>query len=109
MQLATIEFARNVCGLKKATSTEFDPKTKQPVIDLIPEQKELIKNKQYGATMRLGAWDCKIIPKTIASKAYKKGLVSERHRHRYEFNNEYRNLLTSKGLVISGINPEKIW
>ncbi|HPD19855.1 MAG TPA: CTP synthase, partial [Candidatus Pacearchaeota archaeon] len=96
MQLATIEFARNVCGLKKATSTEFDPKTKQPVIDLIPEQKELIKNKQYGATMRLGAWDCKIIPKTIASKAYKKGLVSERHRHRYEFNNEYRNLLTSK-------------
>jgi len=71
MQLATIEFARNVCGLKKATSTEFDPKTQEPVIDLMPEQKELIKNKRYGATMRLGAWNCRIVSKTIASKAYK--------------------------------------
>ena len=107
MQLATIEFARNVCGLKKATSTEFEPNSKQPVIDFMPEQKELIKKKKYGATMRLGAWDCKIIPKTIASKAYGKGMISERHRHRYELNNDYRDLLTSKGLIVSGINPEK--
>ncbi len=107
MQLATIEFARNVCGLKKATSTEFDPKTQEPVIDLMPEQKELIKNKRYGATMRLGAWNCRIVSKTIASKAYKQKLISERHRHRYELNNKYRELLTSKGLIVSGINPEK--
>jgi len=107
MQLATIEFARNVCGLKKATSTEFQSNSTQPVIDFMPEQKELIKKKKYGATMRLGAWDCKVIPQTIASKAYGKGMISERHRHRYELNNDYRDLLTSKGLIVSGINPEK--
>ncbi|MDD5555581.1 MAG: CTP synthase [Candidatus Pacebacteria bacterium] len=107
MQLATIEFARNVCGLKKATSTEFQPNSTQPVIDFMPEQKELIKHKKYGATMRLGAWDCKVMPQTIASKAYGKGMISERHRHRYELNNDYRDLLTSKGLIVSGINPEK--
>lgn len=107
MQLATIEFARNVCGLKKATSTEFEPNSSEPVIDFMPDQKELIKNKKYGATMRLGAWNCKLKPKTNAFKAYKENLVSERHRHRYELNNDYRNLLTSKGLIISGINPEK--
>ena len=107
MQLATIEFARNVCGLKKATSTEFEPNSNEPVIDFMPEQKELIKNKKYGATMRLGAWNCKLKPKTNAFKAYKENLVSERHRHRYELNNDYWDLLTSKGLIISGINPEK--
>lgn len=107
MQLATIEFARNVCGIKEATSTEFKPNTKDPVIDFMPEQKELIKNKKYGATMRLGAWDCKIIGNTIAKKAYEKEHISERHRHRYELNNDYRDLLISKGLIISGINPEK--
>jgi len=73
----------------------------------MPEQKELIKNKRYGATMRLGAWNCRIVSKTIASKAYKQKLISERHRHRYELNNKYRELLTSKGLIVSGINPEK--
>lgn len=107
MQLATIEFARNVCNLKKATSTEFEPNSKEPVIDFMPEQKELIKKKNYGATMRLGAWDCKVLPSTIARKAYKKEMISERHRHRYELNNDYRELLTSKGLIVSGINPEK--
>lgn len=107
MQLATIEFARNVCGLKKATSTEFEPNSKEPVIDFMPEQKELIKKKKYGATMRLGAWDCKVLPNTIAKKAYNKKMISERHRHRYELNNDYRELLISKGLIISGINPEK--
>jgi len=107
MQLATVEFARNVCGLKKATSTEFEPNSKQPVIDFMPEQKELIKHKKYGATMRLGAWDCQVMPKTIAGRAYGKGMISERHRHRYELNNDYRDLLVSKGLIVSGVNPEK--
>jgi CTP synthase len=107
MQLATIEFARNVCGIKDAISTEFDSKAKNPVIDLMKEQIELMKKKKYGATMRLGAWDCKIIPGTISAKAYKEKSISERHRHRYEFNNDYRELLVKKGLIISGINPEK--
>ncbi|HNP79807.1 MAG TPA: CTP synthase, partial [Candidatus Pacearchaeota archaeon] len=106
MQLATIEFARNVCGLKEATSTEFKPNSKQPVIDFMPEQKELIKNKKYGATMRLGAWDCKLIDNTIAKKAYKQDMISERHRHRYELNNLYRKQLEDKGLVIAGTSPD---
>jgi len=107
LQLATIEFARNVCGIKDATSTEFDNKANYPVIDLMEEQKDLMKKHKYGATMRLGAWDCKINNGTISSKAYKKDLISERHRHRYEFNNKYREILTSKGLIIGGVNPEK--
>ncbi|MFA5754817.1 MAG: CTP synthase [Candidatus Paceibacterota bacterium] len=107
MQLAVIEFARNVCKIEDATSTEFDPKAKSPLIDLMEEQKEVMKNHKYGATMRLGAWDCKINKGTISSKAYKKESISERHRHRYEFNNKYLDLLTSKGLIIGGINPKK--
>ena len=107
LQLAVIEFARNVCNIKDATSTEFDSKTKSPLIDLMEEQKDLMKNHRYGATMRLGSWDCKINKGTISSKAYKEDLISERHRHRYEVNNKYRDLLTSKGLVIGGVNPEK--
>ncbi len=108
MQLATIEFARNVCGLKSATSTEFDQKTKEPVIDLMPEQKEIIKTKKMGATMRLGAYDCQLTPETRAYAAYgKQKLISERHRHRYELNNDYRQMLENGGLVISGNNPQK--
>jgi CTP synthase len=107
LQLATIEFARNVCGIKDANSTEFDSKVKNPVIDLMEEQKEVMKKHKFGATMRLGAWDCKVNKGTISSKAYKENLISERHRHRYEFNNKYREALTSKGLIIGGINPEK--
>ena len=107
LQLAVIEFARNVCNIKDATSTEFNSKTKSPLIDLMEEQKDLMKNHRYGATMRLGAWDCKINKGTISSKAYKEDLISERHRHRYEVNNKYRDLLISKGLVIGGVNPEK--
>lgn len=107
LQLAVIEFARNVCNIKDATSTEFNSKTKSPLIDLMEEQKDLMKNHRYGATMRLGAWDCKINKGTISSKAYKENLISERHRHRYEVNNKYRDLLISKGLVIGGVNPEK--
>lgn len=108
MQLATIEFARNVCGIKSATSTEFDKKTNEPVIDLMPEQRQLIKSKKMGATMRLGAYDCELEPNTRAYEAYgKERMISERHRHRYELNNDYRKILEDGGLVISGNNPQK--
>ncbi len=117
MQLAVIEFARNVCGFKKANSTEFSPDCKTPVIDVMPDQKTLLHEKKYGGTMRLGAYLCEIKPKTRTFQAYlaskapfpaKKLLyTSERHRHRYELNNEFRHALESKGMVISGINPEK--
>ena len=123
LQLAVIEFARNVCGLKGACSTEFLPKSRNSigdeskdsssrfavarVIDVMPEQKALIKEKRMGGTMRLGAYRCKIAPKTRAFKAYGKLEVSERHRHRFEVNNAYREALEAKGLVISGVNPER--
>jgi len=117
MQLAVIEFARNVCGLKKANSTEFSADCKTPVIDIMPDQKTLLHEKKYGGTMRLGAYLCEIKPKTRTFQAYfgskapfpaKKPLyTSERHRHRYELNNEFKQALESKGMVISGINPEK--
>ncbi len=107
MQLATIEFARNVCGLKDAHTTEINPKTENPVIDFMTDQKDKIKNKEYGGTMRLGAYPCKLTKGTKAQKAYKEVNISERHRHRYEVNNDYRDVLEEKGLVISGINPER--
>lgn len=116
MQMAVVEFARNVCGLKKANSTEFSAKC-LPVIDVMPEQKALLKEKRYGGTMRLGAYLCEVKPKTLSFRAYfsskplkagKRGLsISERHRHRYELNNEFREVLERKGLVIAGINPER--
>ena len=113
MQLATIEFARNVCGLKNANSTEFSKKC-QPVIDVMEEQKALLKEKHYGATMRLGAYKCKLYPDTVSFSAYKKDpaanrpfVISERHRHRYEFNNAFRDKLRGKGLTLAGINPER--
>ena len=107
LQLAVIEFARNVCGVKDATSREFDSKAANPVIDLMEEQKELMKKHNYGGTMRLGAWDCKIKKGTVAYRAYRAEDISERHRHRYEVNNDYRDLLVKKGLVVSGINTKK--
>lgn len=117
MQLAVIEFARNVCGLKSANSTEFSPDCKTPVIDVMPDQKTLLHEKKYGATMRLGAYLCEIKPKTRAFQAYfasmtpfpakKPYYTSERHRHRYELNNEFKQALEQKGMVISGICPEK--
>ncbi|MCH8741848.1 CTP synthase [Patescibacteria group bacterium] len=107
MQLAVIEFARNVCGLKKANSTEFSKNCEVPVIDIIPEQKALLKEKKYGGTMRLGAYKCKIKPKTISFRAYKGSETSERHRHRYELNNSFREALEAKGMVMAGINPER--
>ncbi len=107
LQLSVIEFARNVCKLKGANSTEIDPNTKYPVIDVIPEQKALLKEKRYGGTMRLGEYLCQVKKGTISFKAYKKNLILERHRHRYEVNNEFRELLEKKGLVIAGINPQR--
>ncbi len=107
MQLATIEFARNVCGLKDAHTTEIQAKTPHPVIDILPEQKVNLRKKDFGATMRLGAYPCKLKEGSIAHKAYKSSLISERHRHRYELNNEYRKALEDKGMVMSGVNPER--
>ena len=107
MQLSVIEFARNVAGLKGANSTEFSPSSQYPVIDLMLEQKFLLKDKRYGGTMRLGAYDCNIKPGTISFRAYKKSRILERHRHRYEFNNAFREILEKKGLVIAGVNPQK--
>lgn len=104
MQCAVIEFARNVCGLKDANSTEFDKKCKYPVISLLEEQKKI---KDMGGTMRLGAYPCRIKKSSLAYKAYKNELISERHRHRYEFNNKYRSLLAKRGIVFSGIYAKK--
>ena len=107
MQIATIEFARNVCGLDRANTTEIDRDTPHPIIDVMPEQKVNLQKKDYGATMRLGAYPCKLKEGTIAHEAYKSDLISERHRHRYELNNEYTKTLEDKGLVMSGINPDR--
>jgi len=107
MQLAVVEFARNVCGLKGANSTEFSKTTKFPVIDVMPEQKALIKEKKYGGTMRLGEYKCQLKEDTISFRVYGKKIIRERHRHRYELNNKFRKILEKKGLKISGINPER--
>ncbi len=104
MQIAVIEFARHVLNIKDANSSEFDAKTKNPVIDLMPEQKG---TKQLGGSMRLGAYECRIKAGTHASRAYGKDIIYERHRHRYEFNNDYREDVVSKGMVISGEYPGK--
>ena len=141
MQLAVVEFARNVCGLKRAASTEFLPESRHPVgdedksssspfarlrlarvgdelrsssrfakarvIDVMPEQKALLKEKKYGGTMRLGAYKCEIKPKTRTFSAYRCNFTSERHRHRYELNNEFREVLERRGMIMAGINPER--
>jgi CTP synthase len=111
MQLSAIEFARNVCNLKQATSREFINSTKKDheiksdlIIDAMTEQRALTDK---GGTMRLGAFKCKLEPKTLAAKIYKKSLISERHRHRFEFNNKYKQILEKAGLVFSGINPDR--
>jgi CTP synthase len=104
MQVMLIEFARSVLKLKDAFSTEFNKKTKNPVICLLEEQRNI---KQKGGTMRLGAYQCSIMPNTIAGIAYTKKEISERHRHRYEFNNAYREKFEKKGVVFSGINEMK--
>jgi CTP synthase len=104
MQTACIEFARNVCGLKEANSSEFDPSTPHRVIYKL---RELLGVEEMGGTMRLGAWTCVLTPDTLASKIYNNETeISERHRHRYEFNREYEALLTGAGLRISGTTPD---
>ncbi|MDP3785173.1 MAG: CTP synthase [bacterium] len=106
MQLAVIEFARHAAGMKGAHSTEVNPRTKYPVIDLMAEQKEKVFKGKMGGTMRLGAYACRLKDKTVARRAYSERTVHERHRHRYEFNNALKEVLESKGLVSSGTNPE---
>ena len=106
LQMAVIEFARNVCGIKKANSAEFCPDCADKVIDSMAEQKALLKEKKYGGTNRLGAYQCQLKAGTISRKAYGCELISERHRHRYEVNNEYREILEKKGLIMAGLNPE---
>ena len=103
MQMAVIEFARNVLELKDANSTEFDEITKNPVIHIMETQKSIVKK---GGTMRLGAYPCKIKEGTKTSEAYKKEMISERHRHRFEFNNDYRNMFEENGMIISGTSPD---
>lgn len=115
MQMATIEFARNVAGLKGANTTEVDDENPHPVIHIMPDQEKKLLKREYGATMRLGGWDCVIARGTITEKYYTEaGLIkktgqakiNERHRHRYEFNNQYREKLQKAGLVISGTSPD---
>ncbi|MBM5789803.1 CTP synthase [Candidatus Parcubacteria bacterium] len=107
MQCAVIEFARHVVGLKKAHTTEIDEATPHPVVHLLPGQEEKVKDKSYGGTLRLGAYHCALRAGTAARRAYGKAVVEERHRHRYEFNNVYRDQLVKAGLVVSGVNPEQ--
>lgn len=130
MQMAVVEFARNVLKLEKANSFEVDNKTKYPVVHIMPDQEKYLKMKQYGGTIRLGSWPCKLMPKTKLFNAYKKygkdkeapwnvennfknikyeakeKIVFERHRHRYEVNNDYREQLEKAGLKISGTSPD---
>ncbi|HEY7585176.1 MAG TPA: CTP synthase [Candidatus Deferrimicrobiaceae bacterium] len=103
MQVAVVEFARNVCGLSAATSRELDAESECAVIDLMPDQRGVVEK---GATMRLGAYPCSLSEKSLARKAYAAAEVSERHRHRYEFNNEFRDTLSAKGLRITGLSPD---
>ena len=103
MQMAVIEYARNVLHLTDANSTEMNPNTKHPVISLMENQKQVT---QKGGTMRLGSWTCDLLSQTLAAQIYKSSQVHERHRHRYELNNQYANQLTQAGLISSGINPE---
>ncbi|HEY5589190.1 MAG TPA: gamma-glutamyl-gamma-aminobutyrate hydrolase family protein, partial [Candidatus Paceibacterota bacterium] len=103
MQCAVIEYARNVAGLTGANSSEIDPQTKYPVIDLMPDQKDL---DEKGGTMRLGLYPCKLTKDSNAHEAYADEVIYERHRHRYEFNNEYRKAITDAGLILTGTSPD---
>ena len=108
MQLMVVEYARNVMKIKDANTTEIDAKTKNPIIDIMPEQKIKLKNKDYGATMRLGGYPCVLSKNTIAFSAYKKSEITERHRHRYEVNPDYIEKIENAGLIFSGKSPNKI-
>ena len=103
MQIAVIEYARTVLGYEDANSREFDEMCAHPVIDLMKDQEGVI----MGGTMRLGKYPCKVVPGTILESAYKSKEIEERHRHRYEFNNDFREELTKAGLIISGTSPDE--
>ena len=103
MQLATVEFARNMCGLERANSSELDPQTPHPVVDFMPDQRGVTDK---GATMRLGAYPCVLKAGTRAAEAYGTTEISERHRHRWEINNNYRDGLERHGMVLSGVSPD---
>ncbi len=105
LQCAVIEFARNVCGISDANSTEFSQTTKNPVIDLLPNQN--LENDDVGASMRLGTYPCKIQPNTNANEIYNNEIIYERHRHRYEVNNKFRKKLEDSGLIFSGLSPDE--
>ena len=104
MQIAVIEFARNVLGAEQANSTEFDEATPEPVIDIMPEQRDIADK---GGTMRLGAWPCRIMLGTKTAAAYGDDIIDERHRHRYELNNAYRKALSEHGMILSGLSPNE--
>ncbi len=104
MQCAVIEFARNVAGLTGANSTEFDKKTKYPIIDIIEDKRYITR---MGGTLRKGAYLCKLLKNSFAQSVYKKEEISERHRHRFEFNNKYKEVLQKNGMVFCGINEEQ--
>jgi CTP synthase len=102
LHMAVIEAARNLLGLEGANSTEIDPQTPHPVIDLMPNQRGV----EMGGTMRLGLWPCRLLPETVAGNAYGEPTVFERHRHRFEVNNDYRDRLAEAGLIVSGASPD---
>jgi CTP synthase len=102
MQMAVIEYSRNVLGIEDSNSIEMDEKTSNPVISLMEDQKNIL---DMGGTMRLGAWDCKLVEGKIKD-IYGTAMISERHRHRYEYNNDYREQLENAGLITTGINPK---
>src|SRR5690606_28218638 len=104
MQIAVIEYARNVAKLEGANSVEFNEATEFPVIDIMADQKEL---KSKGGNMRLGAYQCKLTAGSTSREAYGEEMISERHRHRFEFNNKFRDTLTKAGLRVGGVNPER--
>jgi CTP synthase len=105
LQCAVIEFARNECKISDANSTEFSQTTKNPVIDILPNQN--LENDDIGASMRLGTYPCKIKESTVASEIYNNEIIYERHRHRYEVNNKFRKQLEEKGLIFSGLSPDE--
>ncbi|MDP2837876.1 MAG: CTP synthase [Candidatus Moranbacteria bacterium] len=108
MQLAVIEYARHVVGLAESSTTEVNQKTSHPIVDIMPEQKENLRKKNYGATMRLGHYEAKILPKTLAAAAYGTTSVLERHRHRYEVNPEYVEQLKEAGMIFSATSPDGV-
>ncbi|MBD3359825.1 MAG: CTP synthase [Candidatus Buchananbacteria bacterium] len=107
MQLATIEFARNVVGIEDVNSEEVNPNCKNPVIHIMPDQKKKVADKDMGGTMRLGAYPCVLNETSKSFEAYGQKEISERHRHRYEFNNDYRQQMTEKGLLLAGLSPDE--